>query len=1127
MGGESAGSAAQARLRLAGKPQCLDLRTGLWVDLPAKGAAVLLMLVIEGAVSRARLFGLLWPDGEDDKPRVNLRGLLRDLRALAGCELVKRADTLELAFGVEHDLAALTDDIAGLDDAPQGQLLGACDYTKLDAFLGWLAAARERWQAARQRALHRLAQRLQATGRPAQALDVAQRLLYEEPADEAAVRLQMQLLYSQGDTAAALAAYARCRSVLRREMGADPSQRTRALVVLIETGQSLAAAPVPATRFAALAPQRLVGREVELRAVEAAWSAGQRVWLEGEPGIGKSRLLSELVSGRPSRVLCSARLGDAEVPFATLTRLLHTLLARGRPPCSAAATAEMARLLPELGAASTQPARTALLVRALSSALAAWQAEGLSALLLDDVQWADAASMALCMPALEAVPALAVLLAARQGSQEAGQQVDLGVARTSWTVIKPRPLDAPAVDMLLGAMGLRMRHQPAWGVVLAERALGVPLHIIETVLALRNGFGDLVFQGPPPTAAALPVPAPLQDLVQARLSRLSAPERQLAQLAALSGSLFSVRLATAVMRQNELELAGLWAGLEADGVLREGAVAHDTLQDALLAGLPAPVARELHARVAEHGQAHGAAPAELARHWQRAHAWAQAALAFEHAAAGAFAVNARAEEARLWDEAAACRDQLGQAAASHAARRQACLAALTVAPPDQVQARVDALLAASIGGCQRLDTLLVQAQVAFISHDLERLLAAGEEATGLAQEQLAATLATPGAQARLLEAVCGWSLGLTFHGQAERALQELNRHAELAAACEDQRRRLAYEDACACAQSMAGQNDASILSYGRALTLARHVDDAVETQKQLGNLAISVARAGDYARSLLLVRESVEIGEKLGEAHGIVAAAARMMVGGFSARLGHFQEALEEMQQAMQLFRAMDARPWLADCEGHLAMVHLDMGQPALATQTMRTPPAPGADHRLVRRVFELRLLRAAGQSVLTELLALRSGCEGARFDNRLAVELLLSREQEGAQAVQTCEQVVTASMRAGARALARYASLMLVDALRRDGRVHEAAAAAQAALAGIETCRPFTLYYAEAFWLAALALQSAGEHAAMRQALQQGRTWIVEEALPHVRTALRQGFLEHNPVNRSLLAAAEAGTAA
>ena len=69
----------------------------------------------------------------------------------------------------------------------------------------------------------------------------------------------------------------------------------------IEVWQVLAERP-ESVRFDALrgpSPSRLVGRENEVAEIAAAWEAasasrGQVVWIAGDPGIGKSRLLREL-----------------------------------------------------------------------------------------------------------------------------------------------------------------------------------------------------------------------------------------------------------------------------------------------------------------------------------------------------------------------------------------------------------------------------------------------------------------------------------------------------------------------------------------------------------------------------------------------------------------------------------------------------------------------------------------------------------------------------------------------------------------------------------------------------------------------------------------------------------------
>jgi DNA-binding SARP family transcriptional activator len=1106
-------------LRLVGKPQCAQAGTGDWLVLTPKAGALLLLLAVEGATPRATLSTHLWPEGGAGKPRVNLRGLLRDLRVRSGHDWVRGSETLELAPGVQHDLHALTGPVADLAQAPAGDLLGAYDYTELDEFGAWLALARERWRAARQRALHALADRLQRSGPAAAAAAVIERLLSDDPLDEQACRRHMQWLYERGDAAAALAAMARLRAALRRELGADLSQPTRALATLIELGLPAAPPPPPAVAQTPLTPDTTVAREAEMQAVHAAWAAGQRVWVEGEAGIGKTRLLAEMARRQPACVLAAALPGDGLVPFASLTRLLRALRARARPVCAPDTVAELARLLPEMGAAPAARATTAVLVQALAAALRAWQGAGVGPLLLDDVQWADTASLTLLLPALAACALPHVLFAARPGAQAAPMEARLQTLDSDWTVLRLRPLDAAEVRALLQALSVTVADPEAWAAALTQRTLGSPLHVIETLRALRSRIGEQVFAGPPPAAADLPVPAQLEALVQARLDRLAAPERQLAQLAALAGGLFSVPLAKAVMGRDELGLAGLWARLETEGVLRDDALAHDTLRAPLLASVPAPLARALHAQVAEHGQAQGAPAAELAGHWQRAQRWAAAAGAFERAAGEAFQLNARGEELRLADEAAVCCERLEQDAEVFRLRVRALEPAVELLAADALQARVAWLQQAAQSDAQHLEAAVAEARVQLMQHRFAPGLEAARRAVALAAGLREGSHAAGGSQTALR----AWALlasALAGSGQMHEARAVLDRTGPEVEAAGDARRLLEHLGTVGFVGHWAGDFDHAAAAYARALPLAEALGDASEAMAMASGVATSTASAGDYARSLDFARVSERWRQRVDGGDGIMAGSTLNTVGFLCLRLGRYAEALQVLGSALDVFHRCQAQRFVAVCQAHLATACVELGRADLARQALGPDPAGATAGRLSLGLAQAGIDKLQGLPVLPRLLDLQGTVgSGDTVPLRLSLELALVRELAPEAGVERCRALLqegkaSPSAQQAARLLGARACLAT-------GRAEQALAWLAQALEGIATRRPLSMYYGEVWWIAHQVLAAAGRAEEAADALSRGREWILEEALPQVPVDLRDSFRHANPVNAALLGAA------
>src|SRR5215831_1930814 len=285
-------STAFARVELVGVPRLV--LPGNTHALERKDAALLALLAIEGPTARARAAGLLWPDVDDDAARNNLRQRLHRLRKRAERDIVVSLnDVLRVAEDVSHDLTGLQARLAEDAAAGRGDLLGTFDYGDCIDLNDWVAIAREQWRAARRNALAEIASRLETEGHIALALQYADLLVIDDPLLEHAHRRLMRLHYLRGDRAAALAAFARCRDVLAHQLRAQPARETLELARLVEESGVLPVRVAPPRPVAVLRPPRLVGRDTEWQLLQQAWQQERIALVVGEPGIGKTRLLTD------------------------------------------------------------------------------------------------------------------------------------------------------------------------------------------------------------------------------------------------------------------------------------------------------------------------------------------------------------------------------------------------------------------------------------------------------------------------------------------------------------------------------------------------------------------------------------------------------------------------------------------------------------------------------------------------------------------------------------------------------------------------------------------------------------------------------------------------------------------
>jgi adenylate cyclase len=384
----------------------------------------------------------------------------------------------------------------------------------------------------------------------------------------------------------------------------------------------------------------LVGRERELRRLEAAYDdmrggRAQVVSLVGEPGAGKSRLQRELFA----RLQASGRLAGVTVRQATCSALgeqtygaVAALLRNaygvvpGDPPETV--RLKLAAGLETLGVAEDD--RVAM-IAALAQVLGLERddarlrhlppeqlkrqifmavralverrlATGPLVLVVEDLHWADAASIELLGAVADRLAdrALLLLLMYRPTLEPDA----LGTMRVPHTAIEVTALARTDGEQLLAAwFGDSPAHVPErLRTLILERSGGNPLYLEEVVRALIAA-GALVRENGawrcPVEAATVQVPSTLHGLLLARLDRLDAVERRVIQEAAVIGSRFEASLLRAVSADPEAVASALDALVHADLVTAgpDHRFRHGLLQEIVYQNILVARRTELHTRV--------------------------------------------------------------------------------------------------------------------------------------------------------------------------------------------------------------------------------------------------------------------------------------------------------------------------------------------------------------------------------------------------------------------------------------------------------------------------------------------------------------------------------------------------
>jgi DNA-binding SARP family transcriptional activator len=465
--------------------------------------------------SREHLIGLLWGDRTDASARHSLSEALRVIRRHAGQSAVEvSVGQVGLAAGVvELDVDRLEALAAaggwiGAAALVAGEFLEGFAVPDASQFEDWLAAERTSWRRRGVEVLVRCADTLARSGRAQEAVGLAARALAREPSSEPAVRAALRAQALAGDRAGALELFDRFQARLA-PLGVEPGEETRVLVERIrrERGprrevQAESAEDVAVVRPPLGGRAEELGRLLEGAARSARVGRAALLLLEGEPGIGKSRLLGEMLTllrldGTPV-VAARAVEGDRTEPWSGVLALLRGGLLEvpgigaTPPPSLAAFAAELPEWADRFrGAAAVEPAP---LGRALAEALRAVAAEQPVVLALDDAQWLDADS-ALALGAalrdLAAAPLTVVLATATYPERAELDALRSRIGRDlEGSAVRLRRLDRVALRALAERMLPGYDPEALERVVrrVASDSAGLPLLAVELFRAVALGL---------------------------------------------------------------------------------------------------------------------------------------------------------------------------------------------------------------------------------------------------------------------------------------------------------------------------------------------------------------------------------------------------------------------------------------------------------------------------------------------------------------------------------------------------------------------------------------------------------------------------------------------------------------
>lgn len=1095
------------RIFLFGEPYLETKRQTIVLPQREKLLCLLARLILQPgkSLSRKNLAFTLWLDDSEAEALANLRRhlyLVRNLLPPAARELLlitSQTVSWQASPLVWVDVIAFEQAGETLEEMERAVELYRGDLVvgiEGDEFLiGRREALRERFLMF----LRKLAQGYAERGNLDRALDWARRLLAQESWDEEIVRLKMTLEAQTGNRAAALATYQNLVRELERELDTQPMPETMALYSDILHNRL----PRPAVLQKAAAPL-FIGREAELEQLSALFrnlinGQGRMVFISGQAGVGKTALLQEALrrlaedlGAAAPRALwgtCPPPMRDSPPrPYAPLEQILNAaapLLARSDriPP---EWLNRLLPLVPDLALlkhgllAPAQPNADELRA-ALRQAFHALALDRPLILILEDMHWADDASLEALREMAETCPTLPMLILITHRLDD----LPLPLLQLKRTLRQRRalielPIQTFSLDeaqLLLKSLLHEETLPPSLSEELTRYANGLPLLLSEAAEAIRHARGER------------PTLPNLHDSIVLRIGKLSRAAQEMLEATALLGFSFSSRELEALLGWPEPAFTATLDNLIANRFLTEVslpgapdyAFPHQLIHEIILETIPPARAVHLH---------------------QRAALALQQVHATESGFAGQIALHCEAGDlplpaARFWLE--------------HA-RENTELAAFDAAL--QSIERAESLLAGdfSLESCRlQAEAILQRGVIAYYRGQMS-------DALSLLQEALRRGNDFPPVRAHALSRL---AYALYTSDRYAEAWQSADESLMLARTLADSQAIRGALNIRGMSALMLGHVQESIRDLREALSMdAAHSATSVQTVQSLNYLGTALVFAQDYAGAGKILAQAVELARR-GGLQRVESAALTMQAqmllncgrysqavetysqaieaGGNShlpslwgkfagrgaayLRMGRLREAQSDFERGLELARQVKSAYGELLLRSYLAFTALAAGRvPADSLSALEHEAIAQDLHAVVLTValFRARLRRLAGDGGQADA-AHRRAVQAAQasgvpqFLQNAQLEWLYTQAQSGPVDRKLLETLTRQAREAGETPQQALAKLTLAAILRSENRLAEALATAREALTLARAC-PDAILIGESLWLIRGVYQTIGQ---------------------------------------------------
>ncbi|MDX6379782.1 MAG: hypothetical protein QOI57_806 [Rubrobacteraceae bacterium] len=841
------------------------------------------------------------------------------------------------------------------------------DFLAEDPYEDWAMEVRREWQERRLTILSGLSECLALRGLYTEAIEVCNHALTVEGYRESLYRQLMLYHYCAGEQALALQTFRRYAKILKEELGAFPSPEMDRLKERIEARDvpgvdTLRRYPRPRRplRFPySLGRTHFVGRDKEYALLAERLketlegSGGGAVAVEGEAGVGKTRLVEEFLGYARSRDVhvLSGRCYERELgpPLEPVTDALgpsaRSLL--GIPDEKFGYEQKVGME----GDAWVYSALVGELIRLSQDSQAL-------VLFVDDVQWADTATLEFLAYAARRVSDERILLVftyRREDVAELSGWLGGLAERRAIVILSLSRLSLEDTKEFVSHMASRgfsgllpladflyqeSEGNPFYAVEYLRWLIEASAVEIDTRRRIRSLKSELLNEKLKHNA----LPSGVRSLIEARISSFDDETRHLLDLAAVLGRTFDLELVCETTGREEVEAFEAIEPLIASGLIVETEeesyhFSHDKLRQALYEKMGAPKRRGLHQRVGEALEKEGGEPAELAHHYLRAKAWPPALESLTRAAR-------KDEESHAW-----------------ATALESYTRALEVVGklPNSEETRFELLAAREIllervdRGVERAGTVQEMFELANALGDRARIAEVHVRRIGV----LAALSDVDGAMEAYRRAIS------IFQELKDKA-GEARAHREMSYVCWTQR-------------DYAGSLEANF----QALRVHREIGDRWGEASDIANITQVYRTSGDYEQALSWAERGVEVGADLEDEERMLGEGMRRDILAFIYRdRGDFEAELSLRLEQLKMLTEIGNRTWMAPAHNDLAIVYLALGASEQALKHYR------AAARISR---EMGHVREEGHALMSAGMCLEQiGDHGGAADSyRWAIKLL------------------------------------------------------------------------------------------------------------------------------------------